>query len=359
LPPNIPFVESFFLTKKAGHIKSLDGLRGIAVLFVLLSHSSNAGLYFSPYLDFSNTGKIGVWLFFVLSSFLLSQQIIHAVKNQKDSIAFWQRYFFKRFMRIYPLYLFALLVFWYGTTVGYDLEVVSLNSIWKHLLLLQGENVLWTIAVEFKYYLASPFIIYLFSKTLKGDFFKIVSCIILFFAISLLAIHWFDLYRISLLRYLAIFLVGTFAAFVISFSEINWFGKILFLLTRKLTVLVSALFIILSIPSVFNYFFHFEINIKSGIFYIPYAIAWGNILLYIVQVPSLLRRFFEWKLLRFLGIISYSLYLLHNPILLFFITQKASLGGFTFYIFIGVSCLLSTISYLLIERPLSRLRLNK
>jgi hypothetical protein len=55
---------------------SLDGLRGIAVLFVVLSHLSNAGFNLTPVLNFAGSGKYGVFLFFVLSAFLLTFPLI-------------------------------------------------------------------------------------------------------------------------------------------------------------------------------------------------------------------------------------------------------------------------------------------
>ena len=46
-------------------INSLDGLRGLAVLAVFLSHTSNKGIFLIPNADFSGIGKSGVFLFFV------------------------------------------------------------------------------------------------------------------------------------------------------------------------------------------------------------------------------------------------------------------------------------------------------
>ena len=55
------------------HFAALDGLRGIAVLMVVLSHLSLLQLNPFP-VDFAGTGKCGVYLFFVLSAFLLTYQ---------------------------------------------------------------------------------------------------------------------------------------------------------------------------------------------------------------------------------------------------------------------------------------------
>lgn len=60
------------ITEKRYQIDALDGLRGFAALLVVMSHTSNEGMHLIPFLDFRGTGKSGVFLFFLLSSFLLS-----------------------------------------------------------------------------------------------------------------------------------------------------------------------------------------------------------------------------------------------------------------------------------------------
>lgn len=55
---------------------ALDGLRGIAVLTVFLSHSSGFRQRITPWTSFHGTGHIGVYLFFVLSGFLLCVSLL-------------------------------------------------------------------------------------------------------------------------------------------------------------------------------------------------------------------------------------------------------------------------------------------
>jgi peptidoglycan/LPS O-acetylase OafA/YrhL len=57
-------------------IPGLDGLRGIAALIVVLSHTSIRKMYLAPGLDFGGIGKSGVYLFFVLSVMLLTSQML-------------------------------------------------------------------------------------------------------------------------------------------------------------------------------------------------------------------------------------------------------------------------------------------
>ncbi len=52
------------------HNRQLDGLRGIAVLFVWMSHSSGRGQALG-WLNLHGVGRLGVYLFFVLSAYLL------------------------------------------------------------------------------------------------------------------------------------------------------------------------------------------------------------------------------------------------------------------------------------------------
>ena len=62
---------------QTNRIAGLDGLRGVAVLIVILSHMSIRDMYLAPGLDFSGIGKSGVYLFFVLSAMLLASQMLN------------------------------------------------------------------------------------------------------------------------------------------------------------------------------------------------------------------------------------------------------------------------------------------
>src|SRR5206468_4060067 len=84
-------------------IDALDGVRGLAVLLVFFSHCSNKGVSLISNWDFSGIGKSGVWLFFLLSSFLLTYPFI-AKGKQAFATASLGQYFWRRALRVYPLY---------------------------------------------------------------------------------------------------------------------------------------------------------------------------------------------------------------------------------------------------------------
>ncbi|MHB1220386.1 MAG: acyltransferase family protein [Gammaproteobacteria bacterium] len=95
-----------------GQIKSLDGLRAIAILLVLVTHTCQRipGLSFvywnTEWATPIYNGWMGVDLFFVLSGFLIGSIIIKNLNNNTFSIISFYRH---RFFRILPAYFFMIL----------------------------------------------------------------------------------------------------------------------------------------------------------------------------------------------------------------------------------------------------------
>lgn len=162
---------------------SLDGLRAIAVILVFLEHVS--GNVFSTasgedkildnFLNFSDSGmgRSGVHLFFVLSSFLLTKQLLKPRTSLKDK-GFWLNYGFRRCIRIYPLYLVILLVYLIFPGFKY-----SIGDFISHVLLQKANNHFWTIPVEMKYYLLLPGFVLLitniFKRKIKAFLFSVLQ----------------------------------------------------------------------------------------------------------------------------------------------------------------------------------------
>lgn len=135
----------------AAFVPALTGLRGLAVLYVLLSHMGLSELYLIPYLRYEHIGKMGVVIFFVLSSYLLTTKLTEELRAGGREPAVFGAYLIHRLFRIYPLFLLVLVL---HVLVGnFDAGTALL-----HALLQRGFRELWAIAVEFKYYFCMPLV---------------------------------------------------------------------------------------------------------------------------------------------------------------------------------------------------------
>src|SRR5689334_4971009 len=87
----------------------LDGLRGLAVIGVVLDHYGPRALAVAL-----NPGGLGVRLFYVLSGFLITGILLDARAKARErrtgTGAIWRSFYIRRFLRIFPLYYFVLFV---------------------------------------------------------------------------------------------------------------------------------------------------------------------------------------------------------------------------------------------------------
>lgn len=342
---------------KPNHFKELDGLRGIAVLLVLLSHSSIEDLLFFKFLNFGGAGKIGVYLFFVLSAYLLDRQIAIAFMSKKSSLPYWKNYFLRRFLRIFPLFIIALLVYSSLSKYGYDTKV-EFGNLFEHMILQKGESVFWSIPVEFKYYILSPLIMWVFHRFFDWKINYIMITILILIVFSTIGQYFFKFSIISTFRFLPIFLIGTLISIyellkkealqeAFNYKLMNWIA------------LVSILFIIGTIPYYFELLSGRKMVFHNPIFYLPFALIWGSLLLCSKYGKGLLNNVLKFKPLRFIGTISFSLYLIHMPVLLIIVGCEYIPQIFKIYLFFFIAILISSLSYLYIEKPLSKVRIYK
>src|SRR5579862_7385131 len=89
-----------------GYLPQLDGVRAVAVLLVLMCHDSDTIGSIPILRDLGRVGWIGVDLFFVLSGFLITSNLIRGERSG----AFLRSFYTRRALRIWPLYFGVLLV---------------------------------------------------------------------------------------------------------------------------------------------------------------------------------------------------------------------------------------------------------
>lgn len=148
------------------YIKSLDGLRALAVLLVMLFH-----YYYGTYWGF---GWIGVQLFFVLSGFLITSILL---KSRDSALGqYLKRFYWRRALRIFPLYFgFILGIYLIYLAVKFPADFPALapyllSYTYNFEPLVRGYKVdfifthFWSLSVEEQFYLFWPFIIYFLSR---------------------------------------------------------------------------------------------------------------------------------------------------------------------------------------------------
>lgn len=157
------------LYQPRGGIVALDGLRGLAILLVVLRHGAYpvaeaSGLASNPFLNFMVNGWIGVDLFFVLSGFLIGSHVMRARAPHGNFT--WGHYMKNRFLRIVPTYAVVVALVVAGAVPLYNVGSQDLG--WRllyHSLFLQDylpSNFVvafWSLGVEEKFYLLAPVVI--------------------------------------------------------------------------------------------------------------------------------------------------------------------------------------------------------
>lgn len=148
------------------HLVQLDGLRAIAAISVIAEHFSDFGqaLHFP-------VGLMGLWLFFVLSGFLITGILLKAKGDAggvwDDTRHAWRAFYVRRMLRIFPLYYSILIV-----AALMDLPGVRANLGWYlgHVAnlseILPGRQAppfahFWSLSVEEQFYLIWPTVVLL------------------------------------------------------------------------------------------------------------------------------------------------------------------------------------------------------
>lgn len=147
------------------YVKQIDGLRFIAVMFVLIEHfASIIGRYISA-------GFYGVDLFFVISGFLITGILI---KSGEPFSSAYFKFIGRRSLRIFPLYYLTILILLLlNNTVVKEhlLSVLSYtyNYVWvsKTFQIPGNMGHFWSLCVEEQFYLFWPFLVLSLRQNLK------------------------------------------------------------------------------------------------------------------------------------------------------------------------------------------------
>jgi peptidoglycan/LPS O-acetylase OafA/YrhL len=161
------------------HLPVLDGIRGLAILAVMIFHQTimtSETLVDHLFLRVAQFGWCGVDLFFVLSGFLITRILLDA----KGMPHYLRNFYARRVLRIFPVY-FAVLIFCVGVLpliphpkaanfgriagdeVWYFVYLQNYVMAWRGAFRHGILDVTWSLAIEEQFYLAWPFVVLLLS----------------------------------------------------------------------------------------------------------------------------------------------------------------------------------------------------
>ncbi len=190
------------LAKSPRYIPSLDGLRAVSILLVVLSHirfSNGTPKFLSDGLALLPSGDIGVTIFFVISGFLITSLMLQ--EGDLHGNIDVTKFYIRRILRILPVnYLYIFIVFLANGLERLDIQPVNY---WQALTYTVNFSLtgswmlghLWSLAVEEQFYLFWPWIMKLSKKMIT----RTALFIILFAPIVRVAAHFYPQYRLILL----------------------------------------------------------------------------------------------------------------------------------------------------------------
>jgi len=175
------------LLRPEGHLEFVDALRGLALLGVVLVHTSQWVAGLSPVTaEIMGYGGFGVHLFFVTSAFTLFVSLHRRSGSEAHPTV---NYFLRRFFRIAPLFWLAILFYvkWNGTGPQYwaphgitPMSVLATAAFvhgWSATVINSVVPGGWSIAVEMNFYLLVPF---LFTRltNLRRCLWFFIACVV-------------------------------------------------------------------------------------------------------------------------------------------------------------------------------------
>ena len=352
----------------------IDALRGLSCLGILLYHV-RVDLWVgwwkikSQPQDYSAFDKAMAWLsiptpclgYAILLFFLISGFCIHYPNTMGKENPKWGKYAMRRFWRIYPPYLSALVltagisyfchIFWSDPTWDperiYRTAALSQNYPPGNGQFLSNPS-LWTIPLEIEFYILYPIAFCLFNR--------LRSYTLVLLAISLFIFSVFlSKQGASWISYTALFfwpawLLGAWVA------ELHR-GNRLASISPLLTATIGSLSLVLALAS------HKQMQDWDGwLQYLLWTFFYFSLLLLAISKKASVNKKFRriFSLFSWLGKISFSLYLVHFPIFkLFGYIHISQFGGkpVNFLLplcYVFLVCLFGWAFYQLIERPIHR-----
>ena len=347
----------------AGHSHTLDLLRGLSALAVVMLHLENFAELQGDHIPLHEVGELGVQMFFVLSGFFIGTSVL--APRAFDSVD----YGVNRFLRIVPNYLFSLMVVILLIDPAPLLTVHGWGDTLTHVFFVQGwfidyrvsiSPVLWTLSVEWMFYLFMLAAAGLIRSRRTGWW----------VAFGMVAVAL--VYRVILWRHAQ----GDAAILNLGYKQLPGMfdlfacGLIVALLLQherarrwaarprvKLVGVVLALAGLVAASAVFRWSPPPEYYSRGAVvilFPLAFAIPAAALILFFQQYESSIGPMLDRSRLAFIGVISYSIYLYHLVVIQAFNRATKSSGErSSLYVILALVAVFAVAiaAYYLVEKP--------
>jgi peptidoglycan/LPS O-acetylase OafA/YrhL len=332
--------------------KEIDGLRALAVLPVILFHAG--------FTTFSG-GFVGVDIFFVISGYLITTIIVDEMEKGKFSLF---NFYDRRARRILPALFFVMLCtlpfawFWMlpRDLKSFSESLVAVPLFASNILFyltsgyFDAASVLkpllhtWSLAVEEQYYVLFPLFLMLAWKLGKK---WIISLLLLIAIVSLLAAQWGSPTHPSFTFYL----LPTRGFEILIGALISFYKSSLISVSQSVSQSVSLTGLALVLYAIFA----FDSNTPSPSLYSLVPTIGAGLILVFTNSKNLVGKLLGSKLFVGIGLISYSAYLWHQPLLAYSKIYTFDQNPLSLTISLLLATfVLSMLSYKYIETPFRR-----
>lgn len=341
------------MSRSENRIGSLDGLRAVSIVLVMISHLVGIKAFFiseriGRILDL---GELGVRVFFVISGFLITSILLKEL-DKTGSIDL-KRFYFRRTLRIFPPYYLFLFVLIAAQAIG--LIILNPGDVSHALTYTSNYNPsrpwiighTWSLAVEEQFYLLWPALLLLLGK--RKGLWLALAFVVVAPAIRLGLYQAFPDVRSGIgQRFETVAdsiamgcLLAGCRAYLHSLARYRQ-------ALNSTTAFLATILIVLIGNSMHD---HPHINFLAGFammnFGIAFCIDWC-----VTNEASRAGRFLNWRPVAFVGVVSYSIYLWQQP----FLDRYSHAAVCQFPLNIAIVIPLALLSYFLCERPSFALR---